>query len=318
MPVYSQRYSDTHLIFDDYNYYSYYKFNTYGAQGAITLVYTIAAIAELVRFIQTRNKIHFSLIVPAILSAIIYVFSFLVMINVTYMLVEINWIMIVVPTHLLITWLNSMTDHIQNLSGKRLRFVRVWFILFNIEKLMLLIFYSLSADGILHEAAYILTFQIALTIEIVGFVLLLLFCVWTFFEFQSVSNPEILLKRRQLLTILLLHLTLIIYFSTLTLSSIISQYIHLGALVAYFALTLVSRNSITGFDKKPNLAVSVPGQPTVMTGQTAIMMSQPTVMMNQPTFVPGQPTVMMGQPTFVPVQSTVVQGQPTIMPGRPL
>jgi membrane-associated HD superfamily phosphohydrolase len=236
---------------------------------AIVIVfYTVVTGAELFRFKQTQNRLHLALSVSAILVVIAYALIWANVVNAFFLVPVATWIMLMVPAYLLSIWLRSMTGRLQNpYSQHFFKFVQVWLVLFSIAKLMECIFYILLITASWYKILdYYTMLDVAHTIEIIGTVLLFALCGWIFTEFQNVTDPELLFKRRQLLTILLIYLTMIISFSASTSATSIAEYISISALVAYFALTLTPLDAITGFEKVPGLPTVVPGQAAFMAG----------------------------------------------------
>jgi hypothetical protein len=315
----------------------------------LIVIYAIAVIAELLRYAQTRNGLHIFLFLSAVIAIVGHALILVEDINGIVFWPVANWIMVVVSTRLLSNWLHSMMDHHQDLYSRHSRaFVLLWIFLFSVTKGLLLaatlVLVLGYAETITSMKRVYTMIDVACIVEIIGYALLILLCARILFKLWNNNNPDFLLKRRQLLTILLIYLVLTVYFVAVVSTSNVAAYIVSFALTAYFALTILPRDAITGFGRMPNLPAAPPDQPAIAAGQPNIAMgqpniaigqpnvvvgqpnvamgpptvviSQPTVMTNQPTFLPGQPTSMPGQPTLVPDQSTFILGQPTVASNR--
>jgi hypothetical protein len=218
------------------------------------ILYATAAGAELIRFKQTRNRLHLALSMSAILVVLAYALIWARIIDAFFLFSVAGWIAVIVPAYLLSIWLCSMTGCLHNpYSRYFFKFVQVWFVFFNIAKLLECIFYILTITTIWYKViVYYVILEVAYAIEIVGSVLFLLLCAWIHFGLQNVVHSELLLKRRQLRTIFLIYFTMTISFSASAAMNSISRYISVSVLVAYFALTLIPHDAITGFDKVPD------------------------------------------------------------------
>jgi hypothetical protein len=255
-----------------------------------------------------------------------------------------DWIMIIVPMYLLFIWLRSMTGRLQSSYSQHFsKFIYVWLVLFTIVELLLCVSSILWFTSDWYEIIdyYHAIWTIARAVEVAGFTLFLLLCSWILLKLQNFADSEILLKRRQLLTILLIYFTLLVsplFFLAAHYSDLEGYYytvlIHIGlfASLVYYVVTIFPRDAITGFSKVPGLPTAVPdqptfvpvqptfvmGQPTFMPGQPIVVTDQPTFIPSQPIFVPSQPAIITGQPIFVPDQSTFVIGQPNVTPDQPI
>jgi hypothetical protein len=109
-----------------------------------------------------------------------------------------------------------------------------------------------------------------------------LLCIGVLRELRRVVDPELILKRRQLIWLILMYLAQETYlvcslgstngWSLFTGTA--QEYISILALVSYFVFTLLPRDAVTSFDKAPNLPTVVPGQSTVEAGKLTVVTVQ--------------------------------------------
>jgi hypothetical protein len=329
----------------------------------VIILYTIAAVLELFRYWQTWNKLHLVLFMPAILVVSAYAAELTVSSTSLFMIegglfffAVANWMTIMTLTYLLFIWVRSMFGCLPaRFSQHFFRFVQAYLALFTLTALARCIIYAIYMDKAnkyrydcgsdedyciqkLNECYEMLIIPSAIETSIIC--ILELFYIVILRKFPKVIDQGLILKRRQLIWLMLMYLAQLVY-SVCSLAALaesleenlgvlqlfvgsVQAYICISVLFVYFILTIFPREAITGFDKVPGLPTIVQDEPIVAPNQPAVAPGLPTVVTGLPTFVPDQPTIVKDQPTVVSDQPTVTTGrltfvtdQITVMPDQP-
>jgi hypothetical protein len=245
------------------------------------IIYTVAAVMQLIQFKRNSwNELHLALLLSVILAGIAHALTWTEVIEAFFLFSVAKSIMIMVPACLLYNWLGSMVNRHQDSHNQpyfisdsnRKRYIIyfwIWTVLFTISELLVFIFCILWITPIWYEYLdyYYEIWYAVCAVEITGFVFLLSLCAWILLKFQNVVDPKIIRKRRQLLTILLIYLSLIALLSALATRDYVSPYIAIISLIAYFVLTFFPKDAITGFKEEPSQPTATSDQPTAMAGQ---------------------------------------------------
>jgi hypothetical protein len=148
------------------------------------------------------------------------------------------------------------------------KFVQLCLAFFTFTKVIEYIIHILNDEHVGGTNTWYVTLSVISAFEITVICFLGLFCNRILREFQGVIDPELILKRRQLIWLLLMYFVHVIHLAALMVTSVVvsvsdwpelmlfmsgdQDYIFISSLFIYFILTLFPRNAITGFDKVPN------------------------------------------------------------------
>jgi hypothetical protein len=266
----------------------------------VIILYAVTAGIELLRFKQTRNMLHLVLSVPAIFVVAAYALELgmdrmdLFMIEESlFFFAAASWMTIIVPTHLLSIWVCSMFDRFPTQYRQHLfRFVQACLALLSLTKLIECFIYSLYIktrndnsytywviDKYQALHGYYKALIVLSAIETAIICILELFCIGILLKSLIVVDPGLIFKRRQLILLILMYLTQLVYSACSIIASIESlvnnlaalrlfggstqTYICVSALFVYFILTILPREAITGFDKVSDLPTLAPSQHVV-------------------------------------------------------
>jgi hypothetical protein len=181
-------------------------------------------IAELFRLIQTQNILYLALAVSAILLAIVYAVA-LNGLDSSLGFPLATLIMIIISTYLLSIWVRSMSGHLQKKYRQYFfRFIQVCLVLLTLIKLAEFIFYLPHVTRAWREIRYSYEiFAIGFIIEFAIMCFLELFCIITLQKLQEAVDPDFILKRRQLIWIILMYLAQGIHLACSAVSSIVND-----------------------------------------------------------------------------------------------
>jgi hypothetical protein len=233
------------------------------ALGAIAIVASVAVVGtQLFWFKQSGNNLHLAMLTSAILLILAYVLVLAKVTDASFLLSAASWIIVIVPSRLFTMWLRSMTSRLQNRYIRYfIKFVWVLRVSFTIAKLIESIYYIVFTNIEWKKAKELNPMLRApLIVDSIGSYLQSSLCAWIFFELRYIVDPELLIKRRQLIRIILIYLIMFISFavsaggvtkSPSAFSGEASEYVNLIAFIACYILTLVPRNAINDFNKAP-------------------------------------------------------------------
>jgi hypothetical protein len=202
----------------------------------IGILYAIATIMELVRFIQTSNKLHLLLFISSLTVIVVAALRIANRFHADtpmyelapFIFLVISWILLIIPTYLLYIWVRSMLDRFHKSYRQYFKFVKACLILFTLTKLtecIVLIIYmrvveenrsSYYWDHYYYDQESARGYSKVLFAKLViEFILVCypgLSCIGIRHEFRGIIDPELSLKRRQLTRIFLLYLVQFLYF----------------------------------------------------------------------------------------------------------
>jgi hypothetical protein len=339
------------------DYINYSEYRSPRAWSIIVIVlYVGVAGAELIRFWQTRNKLHPPLFVPAALMIAVYAAELTVKIQTLFMIQEclfffavVSWMTLIILTHLLSIWVRSMFGRLPaRFSRYFFRFVQASLVFFTLTAAGKCIIYvpyievsSRYYHHLYHIDGYIAGYRdsylderdrciqelneyyetliMLSAIETAIICIMELFCTGILLKFQKAADPKLILKRRQLIWLALMYLTQLVY-SVCSLTALTESLAENSGVLQLFVGSARAYISILALLVYFILTIS----PQEAITEFDKVPSLPTIIQDKPTIIPDQPTVALSQPTTVSDQLTVTKGrfnfmtnQFTVMSGQP-